>query len=127
MPLALDTDDAGAAVAGGETKKKPEKIFFDYEGDCRIHGVTPEQIALWREQFPALDIEAQLKAASAWLGGNPKNRKTDVRRFLTNWLIREQDRAKTVAVPRYGKAPIDYDAVRAKADMLTAELEKLEG
>ena len=116
MPLTLVTDDASAADGGGVKQQKPEKIFFDYEGDARIHGITAEQIARWREQFPALDIEAELKAASAWLDGNRKNRKTDIRRFLTNWLIRHQDKAPTVAAPRYGKAQIDYEAVKAKIE-----------
>lgn len=119
MPLTSVPDEVRATDAGDEKKQKPEKIFFDYEGDCRIHGITPEQIARWREQFPALDIEAELKAASAWLDGNRKNRKTDIRRFLTNWLIRHQDKAPTVgATPRYGRQPIDYAKVKAEAEKL---------
>lgn len=93
LPQAADPGGDPAAEAGGG--KKHEQLFFDYDGDSRIHGITPEQIGRWHEQFPGLDVEAELKAASAWLDGNRKNRKTDLRRFLTNWLIRTQERARS--------------------------------
>lgn len=83
--------------SGNPGTRKPQlKIFFDYEGDSRIHGITPEQLALWKENYPAIDVETELKSASAWLDGNRKNRKTDVKRFLVNWLKRAQDRAPVV-------------------------------
>lgn len=93
----------------GAAAVKGKKIFFDYDGDGKIHGITSEQLERWREMFPALDVNAELRAASAWLDGNRKNRKTDVRRFLTNWLIRHQDSAKPASTiaPR-GKAQVDY-------------------
>ena len=46
--------------------------------------------------YPALDIEAELKKASAWLDGNRKNRKTDLKRFIVNWFNKAQDRAPRV-------------------------------
>ena len=82
---------------GNPGKRTPEKIFFDYDGDARIHGITQQQLDLWKENFPAVDVETELKSASAWLDGNRKNRKTDVKRFLVNWLKRQQDRAPRVA------------------------------
>ena len=103
IPEAADSGDDRAAEEGGT--EKHEKVFFDYDGDSRIHGITPEQIGRWREQFPALDLEAELKAASAWLDGNRKNRKTDLRRFLTNWLIRTQEKARSDARGR----PRDFE------------------
>ena len=103
-PQAADPGD-GPAADGGGAKKKHEQLFFDYDGDSRIHGITAEQIGRWHEQFPALEIEAELKAASAWLDGNRKNRKTDLRRFLTNWLIRTQERAR----PGSGGGQNDFD------------------
>lgn len=82
-------------ISGSPGRRKPEKIFFDYDGDSKLHGITPEQIAYWQEMYPALDVEAELKKASSWLDGNRKNRKTDVKRYLVNWLSRAQDRART--------------------------------
>lgn len=95
---------------GNSGKRTPEKIFFDYDGDARIHGITKEQLDLWKENFPAVDVETELKSASAWLDGNRKNRKTDVKRFLVNWLKRQQDRAPRVpAEPqRHGAGEGDW-------------------
>ena len=73
-----------------------EHLFFDYDGDRKIHGITPELLEYWREMYPALDIEAELKKASAWLDGNRKNRKTDLKRFIVNWFNKAQDRAPRV-------------------------------
>ena len=70
-----------------------EHLFFDYTGDRKIHGITTELLSYWREMYPALDVEAELKKASTWLDGNRKNRKTDLKRFLVNWLNKAQDRA----------------------------------
>lgn len=106
----------------GKTKSGAvmEHIYFDYDGDGKIHGITPEQLGRWHEMFPAIDVEAELRAASAWLDGNRKQRKTDVRRYLTNWLIRKQDNARKVpdatpATPRYGsRQPLDEAAAEQR-------------
>ena len=86
---------AGAAGSPGmSSRQQPEsRIYFDYAGDSRIHGISEELLKRWQENFPALDVNAELKSASAWLDANRKNRKTDVKRFLVNWLKRAQDRA----------------------------------
>lgn len=81
----------------GKKKSRNFQIWFDYEGDCRIHGITQEQLALWKENFPAVDVEQELRSASAWLDGNRTNRKYNVSRFLVNWLSRTQDRAKRIS------------------------------
>jgi hypothetical protein len=71
-----------------------EKIFFAYEGDGKIHGITEEQLKYWVEMYPGLNVEEELRRASAWLDANRKNRKYDVKRFLVNWLGKAQDRAR---------------------------------
>lgn len=80
------------------SRSAAEKIRFDYDGDARIHGVTPKQLAVWRENFPALDVEEELRKATVWLDANRKRRKHDVKRFLAGWLTQAQDRARSVPV-----------------------------
>lgn len=70
------------------------KIFFDYEGDCTIHGIDQATYAFWSEMYPALDLQDELNKAGSWLDANRKNRKSDIKKFLVNWLNRAQDRAK---------------------------------
>lgn len=88
--------------SSGGSGSTGEVIFFDYSGDAKIHGISTAQLELWKENFPAIDVEMELKSASAWLDANRKNRKTDVKRFLVNWLKRSQDRAPRVAEQQKG-------------------------
>ena len=74
--------------------KTPElgEITFSYEEDQKLHGVNAAQLDYWRKQFPLLNIEQELRNAESWLACNRGRRKTDIRNFLTNWLIRSHDR-----------------------------------
>jgi hypothetical protein len=47
----------------------------------------------WASAYQALDVDAELAKAGAWLISNPKNQKHNYARFLTNWMQRSQDRA----------------------------------
>lgn len=47
----------------------------------------------WAKAYPAISVDGELAAASAWLIANPANQKSNYARFLTNWLKRSQDRA----------------------------------
>lgn len=51
-------------------------------------------VAEFRELFPALDIEAQCRSALAWVRADEGRRKTakGMRKFLTGWLERAQNR-----------------------------------
>ena len=49
--------------------------------------------------YPAVDVMQQLAAMRGWLLGNPTKRKTrtGIKRFITSWLAREQDRGRPTA------------------------------
>lgn len=66
--------------------------------DGSLYGVTREQIDKWTTLYPAVDVLAELRKMVGWLDSNPQNKKTDrgVPRFITNWLGRRQDSARTV-------------------------------
>lgn len=51
----------------------------------------------WESAYPAVDIDAELAKASAWLLANPKNRKSNYARFLNSWLTKAQDSAPRAA------------------------------
>jgi len=63
--------------------------------------VSESQVGKWQEYFPAIDVKEQIKMAHSWLDANPKNQKRDVKRFLNNWLMRNQERARANS-----KAPV---------------------
>jgi len=93
----------GAAVAAadelepdsGQKKKKggaaQDALAWTPEGGWS--GFTGD---LWDElalAYPACDIRRQMLAMEQWLKANPaKARKSNWRKFVTNWLAKEQDR-----------------------------------
>ena len=39
-----------------------------------------------------LDIEQELRSAESWLDSNRSRRKQNIKSFLTNWMIRSQEK-----------------------------------
>ena len=58
--------------------------------------ITKENINMWQSDFPNTDVLSELRKMHAWLDANPKKRKTKsgIKRFIVNWLSREQDKNK---------------------------------
>ena len=68
-----------------------EKISLSTEGAWQ--NIPNSLLATWQKGHPAVNIETELSKAAAWILANPKNRKSNYARFLTNWLSRSQDSA----------------------------------
>ena len=47
---------------------------------------------IFSKAYPGIDLEGETAKAKAWLVSNPKNRKTDLKRYLNGWFNREQNR-----------------------------------
>ncbi|WP_432629161.1 helix-turn-helix domain-containing protein [Brotaphodocola sp.] len=62
--------------------------------DKSFYDVPVGKLAIWREAYPAVDVESELKKMTAWCDSNPTKRKTrrGVEAFINNWLSRAQDR-----------------------------------
>lgn len=69
----------------------PAKAKFDY-ATGRFENLSSEMLQAWAEAYPAIDVRQEIAKAKAWLLANPKNRKSNLERFLTNWLTKAQDR-----------------------------------
>lgn len=56
--------------------------------------ISQADVEKWSKLFPAVDVMQQLRSMKAWCEANPAKRKTQrgIRRFITSWLTREQDR-----------------------------------
>ena len=82
---------------------KPEKSAPHPSGillplnDKSLYDVPVDKIALWKETYPAVDVEQELRRMIAWLDSNPTKRKTrrGIERFINNWLARTQDSGGT--------------------------------
>ncbi len=59
--------------------------------------VTINYLNSLRQLYPAVDVEQEFRKMYGWLDSNPRNRKTarGIKRFITSWLGRAQDRAPT--------------------------------
>ncbi len=73
--------------------KSNQKIVFN-ETTNEFENITDDYWNKWYEVFPALDVQAEIDKAAAWVMANPTRKKKDWARFLNNWLARAQDRAE---------------------------------
>lgn len=71
------------------------------------HGVTAERIAYFAQNFPAVDVMAELRKMVVWCDANPTKRKTSrgVAAFIASWLSKAQDRGGASPMPVHGAAP----------------------
>lgn len=67
--------------------------------DGTFFDVSENDRAKWSQLYPNVDVLQQLRNMAGWCDANPAKRKTrgGIKRFITSWLAREQDRG--------GKAP----------------------
>ncbi len=77
---------------------KPVKVTFDYDTG-RFVNVTDELLQRWAEAYPAINVAVEVAKAGEWAAANPKNRKNNWQRFLTNWLARAQEKAPRARDP----------------------------
>ena len=87
-------------VSGRSTpkKKQPEPTPSEFNimlQDGSFYNVPLENIEYYKKLYPGVDIEQQLRNMEGWSRDAGNNRKTrgGVKRFITNWLIREQNNA----------------------------------
>lgn len=81
------------AETDAETKpQKAGKPIFNYSTE-KFENLTAEMLDVWAKAYPAIDVRQEILKAKAWLVSNPKNRKSDIKRFLNSWLSKAQDSA----------------------------------
>lgn len=89
-----------------KTSRQDEKVFISLPlvTGSGSFDVTYTYLNSLRQLYPAIDIEQELRKMCGWLDSNPRNRKTPrgIKRFITGWLSRAQDKAPTVQ-PSYGQ------------------------
>ena len=117
----------------GEPSKSatpPEPVFIKIPlNDKTEYEVTVSKVAEYKETYPAVDVEQQLRNMRQWSIDNPIKRKTRVgiSRFMNNWLQREQDRGgcykNTTTAPRINKAAEQFDEYQSMASEWLAQRE----
>jgi DNA-binding MarR family transcriptional regulator len=69
----------------GQPGEPTAGIQFDPERGI-FCGIPDQVFARWEQAFPGVDIDAELVKAEAWYQANPRRRKKNTDRFITNWL-----------------------------------------
>jgi hypothetical protein len=76
------------------TEPQAPSVLMLPVNDGSEYPITQADIDEWQQAFPNVDVNQQMMAMRLWLKDNPTRRKTKkgIRRFVTNWLDREQNR-----------------------------------
>lgn len=92
-----DEGDSGAAPA---EPTPPPAITLPLV-DKTEFPITEDQVAEFRDLYPAVDVRAALREMRGWCLGNPTKRKTrsGILRFVTTWLAKEQNKGGTAGHP----------------------------
>lgn len=62
--------------------------------DKTSYDVPLDKISNWKQAYPIVDVEQELRKMIAWLDSNPNKKKTrkGIARFINNWLENAQNR-----------------------------------
>ena len=82
------------SISKGKEGKKEDKIQFNFETE-QWENVLPSDIERWKKTYPKCDINQELLFMADWLLSNPEKRKSNYKKFISNWLRRSQDRGGT--------------------------------
>jgi len=87
----------GELAAGEPVERGGEVLKLPVVGHPEVRGVVIGRafVEELERLYPAVDVEQELWEMRGWLIANPDRRKTlrGIKRFITGWLSREQDRA----------------------------------
>ena len=99
-----------------EAATTPELPFlvFPITGENHEWPLASAKLAEYRETYPHLDIEAEMRRARQWCVDNPAKRKTGrgMTKFLFSWLDRSQNRKGAAGGP---SGQSDFDIAMAEA------------
>jgi hypothetical protein len=54
--------------------------------DCKYFTVHESKLAEWEQAYSPLNVAGELARMVLWLDSNPRRRKKNYSRFVTNWL-----------------------------------------
>jgi hypothetical protein len=87
------------------------KVHYDIAANCFIN-ITKNHLKKWREAFPAINVDQEIKKAEAWVMTHPKNKKSNWEKFLNNWFTFAQDKApakrEEMRIPKIHVNPYDF-------------------
>ena len=96
-----------------ETKDEPNEnvnvndndnanVFIGLElNDKSLFPIFDDDLDKWRDLYPAVNVEQELRNMVGWIDGNPTKRKTKsgIKKFINSWLSKEQDQGGRRQMP----------------------------
>ena len=96
-----------------ETKDEPNEnvnvndndnanVFIRLElNDNSLFHIFDDDLVKWRDLYPAVNVEQELRNMVGWIDGNPTKRKTKsgIKKFINSWLSKEQDQGGRRQMP----------------------------
>jgi hypothetical protein len=97
-PPRVGTRQSGVKAEGkgkeGKGKEGASKITLTSSG---IFEGIESNLEVWKQAFPKVDIEDQIRKAGAWCISNPRRApKSDFARFINSWLSRSSEGLENV-------------------------------
>lgn len=118
----------------GETELLPDSHFVSIPLTSRqFHQITESKVHYYRQHYPAVDVEQELRKMVVWCDANPAKRKTKrgIEAFIASWLSRAQDsggqRLPSSATRRGAGEPFDADKRNREAMALLGFGNVIEG
>ena len=96
-----------------ETKDEPNEnvnvndndnanVFIGLQlNDKSLFPIFDDDLGKWRDLYPAVNVEQELRNMVGWIDGNPTKRKTKsgIKKFINSWLSKEQDQGGRRQMP----------------------------
>lgn len=82
-------------MPGAANASSGRKVFISLIlNDRSLYPVYEDQIPHWKELYPVVNVEQELRNMAGWCEANPSQRKTKggINRFIIRWLAKTQDR-----------------------------------
>jgi hypothetical protein len=83
--------------ATDETSFDPQHVAISWDLQSGFGGITEKDLSEWSAAYPAVNLQMQMARAHTWLKDNPAKRKKHVRRFLSGWFSRSQEKGGDIA------------------------------
>ena len=95
--------DTCSELCQGKASDPPSEYVFPTTGkDSKTWALPESKLSEYRDSFPGLDVESELRAARQWCRDNAGKRKTPrgMLAFLTRWLNRAQNTGRGSGTPK---------------------------
>lgn len=98
-PIQSESESESNKDSCAELKNPPDAVITLQLNTGAEYAITQENVDVWKQLYPAVDVMQCLRNMKGWLMSNPQKRKTarGIKRFITGWLSREQDSGRSTA------------------------------